>query len=239
MAKINRWWAGDPRENLWLEVTRRDDIGANLKAPQANERGEDYWSYSLIHEIQEGDVIYHYDGVAQAITARSVATGIVWTQDVVWAARGSSARSANITPHSRPGWYLGLEDFDRLPVPITLDSIRNRADANWRILKYVWINWNGPRKHRRRIGRVGRSSDEDQVFNLETHRAIRSKLEGAGNHGSPAGLYRDIGRGLRRAASRDDQSAGCSTMLLSRETGAWAKARRFRGVRNGPAPHYR
>jgi hypothetical protein len=129
MAKINRWWVDNPREKLWLEVTRRDDIGANLKAPQANEQGEDYWSYSLIHEIEEGDLVYHYDGVAQAITARSVATGIVWTQDVVWAARGSSARSANIAPHSRPGWYLGLESFERLPTPITLDSIRNQADA--------------------------------------------------------------------------------------------------------------
>lgn len=69
------------------------------------------------------------DGVAQAITARSVATGIVWTQEVVWAARGSSARSANITPHPRPGWYLGLEGFDRLAAPITLDSIRNHAEA--------------------------------------------------------------------------------------------------------------
>src|ERR1035438_6799357 len=129
MAQINRWGAGNPRENLWLEVTRRDDIGANLKAPQTNEQGEDFWSYSLIHEIREGDVVYHYDGVAQAITARSVATGIVWAQEVVWAARGSSARSANISPHPRPGWYLGLEDFDRLPAPITLDSTRNHAGA--------------------------------------------------------------------------------------------------------------
>jgi hypothetical protein len=63
MVQINRWWAGSPRENLWLEVTRRDDIGVNLKAPQTNEKGEDYWSYSLIHEIQEGDIVYHYDGL--------------------------------------------------------------------------------------------------------------------------------------------------------------------------------
>lgn len=129
MAKIHRWWADRPVENVWLEVTRRRDIGANLKAPQANEQEETFWSYALIREVRDGDIVYHYDGVAQAITARSIATGSVWEDAVIWAARGSYARSANILPHSRPGWYLGLERFERLAAPITLDSIRDQAPA--------------------------------------------------------------------------------------------------------------
>jgi hypothetical protein len=126
--RINRWWAARPDENCWLEVTRRPDIGANLNAPQANEKEREFWSYSLIKEIREGDLVFHYDGVAQAITAQSQATGEVWEDEVVWAARGSSARSANIAPHSRPGWYLGLERYEKLPSPVTLDSIRKRTD---------------------------------------------------------------------------------------------------------------
>jgi hypothetical protein len=42
------WWEEDGRERFWLEITNRDDLGADLKAPQQNERGEPYWSYELI-----------------------------------------------------------------------------------------------------------------------------------------------------------------------------------------------
>src|SRR5947209_2641063 len=129
MSGIHKWWEGRPTEIYWLEVTRRPDIGANLKAPQTNERGDAFWSYSLVKEVTEGDLIYHYDGIAQAIVARSHAIGVVWDGEVVWAARGSSARSANIEPHSRPGWYLGLERFERLSAPITLDAIREKDNS--------------------------------------------------------------------------------------------------------------
>jgi hypothetical protein len=125
----HRWWEGRSTEIFWLEVTRRPDIGANLNAPQTNENADEFWSYSLIKEVKDGDLVFHYDGVAQAIVGRSVATGIVWEDQVIWAARGSSARSANIAPHPRPGWYLGLEGYGRLPVPVTLDAIRERVDV--------------------------------------------------------------------------------------------------------------
>jgi len=55
--------------------------------------------------------------------------GVVWEDEVIWAARGSSARSANIAPHPRPGWYLGLQQFERLGAPITLEQIRDQANA--------------------------------------------------------------------------------------------------------------
>lgn len=105
-----------------------------MKAPQTNERGDAFWSYSLVKEVTEGDLIYHYDGTAQAIVARSHAIGVVWDGEVIWAARGSSARSANIEPHARPGWYLGLERFERLSSPVTLDAIREK-DNSIRLLK--------------------------------------------------------------------------------------------------------
>jgi hypothetical protein len=129
MAGIHRWWEGRSEELFWLEVTRREDIGANLKAPQVDEHGKEYWSYSLIKEIKEGNIVYHYDGARQAITSRSAAIGVVWEDEIMWAARGLSARSANIEPHVRPGWYLGLERFERLPAIITLEVIRERASA--------------------------------------------------------------------------------------------------------------
>src|SRR6266849_4096173 len=129
MPGIHKWWKGRSYENSWLEVTRREDIGVNLKAPQFDEHGTEFWSYALIKEIRSGDTVYHYDGKARAIIARSLAYGAVWEDEIVWAARGLSARSANISPHPRPGWYLGLERFDRLAAAITLDEIRARSNV--------------------------------------------------------------------------------------------------------------
>jgi hypothetical protein len=128
MLKIHKWWEGNPAERFWLEVTRRPDIGANLKAPQTNEEGNDFWSYSLIKDVKQGDRVYHYDGNRQEIVARSLAVGEVWEDDVLWAARGLSARSAKIAPHGRPGWYLGLEQYERLAKPIPLNAIREKSE---------------------------------------------------------------------------------------------------------------
>jgi hypothetical protein len=108
---IHTWWDKKPDETFWLEVTGRPDIGVNLKAPQANEHGTDFWSYSLLKYVNQGDVIFHYNQTQQAIVARSNATGDLWSDNITWAARGTYARGAGIQPHIRPGWYVGLEDY--------------------------------------------------------------------------------------------------------------------------------
>lgn len=58
MATIHRWWQGRPEERVWLEVTRRPDLGANLKAPQRDEKGKEFWSYALLREVKDGDVVF-------------------------------------------------------------------------------------------------------------------------------------------------------------------------------------
>jgi hypothetical protein len=121
---IHAWWEKQPREIFWLEVTGRLDIGVNLKAPQANEHGADFWSYSLLKNVRQGNVIFHYDRNKQAIVARSIATGESWTDTITWAARGTYAREACIQPHTRPGWYVGLEDYTQLRTCLELEVIR-------------------------------------------------------------------------------------------------------------------
>ena len=54
---INRWWDKAKGEIYWLEITGRDDMGADLKAPQRDDEGSDYWSYSLVTEVDDGDVV--------------------------------------------------------------------------------------------------------------------------------------------------------------------------------------
>jgi hypothetical protein len=121
---IHNWWEKKPNEIFWLEVTGRLDLGVNLKAPQANEHGDDFWGYSLLKHVHQGDVIFHYDRNKQAIVAQSIATGELWTDNITWAARGAYARGAGIQPHTRPGWYVGLEGFKQLKTSLELELIR-------------------------------------------------------------------------------------------------------------------
>jgi hypothetical protein len=121
---IHNWWAKKSSEMFWLEVTGRLDIGVNLKAPQTNEHGDDFWGYSLLKYVHQGDVIFHYDRNKQAIVAQSIATGEFWIDNIMWAARGAYARGAGIQPHTRPGWYVGLEGFKQLKTPLELELIR-------------------------------------------------------------------------------------------------------------------
>jgi hypothetical protein len=120
--------ASPPKRGIryWLEITDREDLGGDLKAPQAKENGELFWSYSFIKQIVPGDIVFHYQTREKRIVASSRAVGGWWDQDIVWAARGTSARRAGTVPRPRPGWYRHLESFSPLARPLTLDKIKSR-----------------------------------------------------------------------------------------------------------------
>jgi hypothetical protein len=130
------WWESDRRERYWVEITGRADLGADLKSPQTNESGQEYWSYSLIKSVRPGDVVLHYFTPSRAITAYSIAGGPVEERAIVWAARGSSARHRAVQPHSRPGWVLPLSEHRALAEPVTLSMLTQRhhevrASRDW------------------------------------------------------------------------------------------------------------
>jgi len=127
---MNEWWADDPSESCWLEITARDDIGGYLRAPQENKKGDPYWSYELITRVQPGAHVFHYDKNALAVVASSRASGEWWEQDTHWAAQGTSAREAGIEPHWRVGWVAAIDSFQRFSTPVTLQDIRV-ARPNW------------------------------------------------------------------------------------------------------------
>ena len=115
METIARWWASDSTERYWLEVSDRgSDLGADLNAPASNETGGAFWSYDLLREVEDGDIVLHYDRPEHAIVAWSQAVGVAWPDQVVWAARGMLARSRGIRPHERDGWRVSLNGPFRL-----------------------------------------------------------------------------------------------------------------------------
>lgn len=125
---IFRWWESDPTERYWLEVTDRNDLGSDLNAPKRQEDGREYYGYSLIREIADGDIILHYHKDHKAIVAISQASGNIRSDGVIWGAHGVTARSTGIHPYAREGWRRSLRHFHWLSQRVTLDDIRARQE---------------------------------------------------------------------------------------------------------------
>lgn len=104
----NRWWAADPAERFWIELSYRDDFGVDLNAPTTDERGREHHSYFLITEVKPGDVVFHYSNRENAITGWSRVTGRAFRDEVVWGPQ-AGPMATRPAPHLRPGWRVGLE----------------------------------------------------------------------------------------------------------------------------------
>lgn len=126
---MNRWWADDSNEIFWLEITDRPDIGVDLKAPQRKSDGGEFWGYSLIREINDGDVIFHYSKPAGAVVGRSRASEPLTERPIVWGAHGTAARRAGTIPYERSGWHLPVSEYAPLDRAITLDDLRVQEEA--------------------------------------------------------------------------------------------------------------
>ena len=118
------WWQRHASENVWMEITRRDDIGADLKAPAAARGGGITASYALVPLVQPGDVVVHYDSRQEAIVAVSIAASAAEPAPIYWVARGIYARRAGEQPRWLPGLRVALDQYQQLESPVTLAEIR-------------------------------------------------------------------------------------------------------------------
>ena len=121
---MKRWWAGLYSEHYWMEITERKDLGADLNAPLADEAGKLSPNYALVREANDGDIVFHLDKHRGAIVAHSVVRGPAWEDQVVWGARGASARGQNVAPYVRPGLRRSLQYYSPLAKPTSLQAVR-------------------------------------------------------------------------------------------------------------------
>jgi hypothetical protein len=126
-GQVNQWWAGDPRQRFWLEITDRPDIGVDLHCPQRDASGHRTPGYSLIWWVQAGDVVFHYDKNQHAITAWSRAAGGVTEAPTVWLSHRGATRRRLQQARAQPGWWLDLDGPFPLDPRVTLAHIRERA----------------------------------------------------------------------------------------------------------------
>jgi hypothetical protein len=97
------WWERKVGGNVFIEITRRDDIEADLRAPSAARGGVGSASYALVSAVKAGDVVIHYDSRQEAIVGVGVATGPAEPAPIYWVAWGSYARRGG-----RPCWLPGV-----------------------------------------------------------------------------------------------------------------------------------
>jgi len=123
---VYEWWDKWPDQKFWLEATDRQDIGADLRAPQLDESGKDNWRYTLFMGAKPGNIVLHYDSRTEpnGIVGWSVIAGAPRAEPITWGARGSYAREKGIKPHERAGYVIPLSGFQRLATPVTLTRIR-------------------------------------------------------------------------------------------------------------------
>jgi hypothetical protein len=114
--------------NVWMEITRREDIGADLKAPSAARSGGVTGSYVLVPAVRPDDVVIHYDSRREAIVGVSVATTSAEPAPIYWVARGSYARRAGAQPRWMPGLRVALDRFHELEPPVAMAEIRGHRD---------------------------------------------------------------------------------------------------------------
>jgi hypothetical protein len=123
---LNEWWREDATERYWMEITDRDDLGADLHAPQLDDASRENWTYALVTAVRPGDVVLHWHKRLRGypgIVGHSVAAGAPIEDQIVWTAHGSYGRvRPSTTPE--PSWRLPLTDYTSLPEPVGQDAFR-------------------------------------------------------------------------------------------------------------------
>ncbi|MEA3203088.1 MAG: hypothetical protein QOI63_758 [Thermoplasmata archaeon] len=124
MPKQALWWSDKPEERFWVEITQRPDIGADLKAPQGDKGGKLHHAYSLIAEVQPGDIVFHCNNNVRAIVGVSRVAGSPFPANILW-----SSLADGSDPFDRPGWKVPLEKYTALTPPFGTDEFIARQAA--------------------------------------------------------------------------------------------------------------
>lgn len=143
---INEWWAGEPAERYWLEITDRENLGDDLHAPKSAQSGTETWSYSLVSHVRDGDIVFHYwkqAGQEKAIVGYSRATGSIESDTIRWQSHGTYGRATE-PPETRPAWRFPLSNFTDLTTPVTLDRLRELEPRIRKLSEELAKQFDGP-----------------------------------------------------------------------------------------------
>ncbi len=140
------WWDGDDTERYWMEITNRQDLGADLHAPKLNDSGRPYWSYNLVTDVRDRDIVLHWHKEltgTPAIVGWSTAVGAPQDSSIVWQARGTAGRAHGPTG-AEPAWRMPLTDYTSLARPVDQNALRRAEPDLRRIHQQLDAQHRGP-----------------------------------------------------------------------------------------------
>lgn len=124
--ELHEWWAGDPSERYWLEITDRADLGTNLWAPQLDDGGRPTWGYELVTAVRPGDMVMHWSKLGtKALVAYSHVVGMPQASTILWQSHGTYGRQHGGPTSSEPAWEAPLGGYTKLKNPVSLARIRS------------------------------------------------------------------------------------------------------------------
>ncbi len=85
----NDWWADDPAEIYWMEITDLDDSAANFR--RHNAIGQVERSSTFVSLVQPGDWVFHWPRSNLALVGWSEAVGPLGSETREWQARARRA----------------------------------------------------------------------------------------------------------------------------------------------------
>lgn len=128
---INDWWAGNGAERYWMEITDRDGLGADLRAPQSNPDGRDVWHYTLVRYTEPGDIVFHWHRTwagEPAIVGWSEIVGPLVSDSMEWLAHGTVGRARGRAA-TLPNWVMPLGGFHEFDRPVTRRMLNSEIQA--------------------------------------------------------------------------------------------------------------
>lgn len=144
---MNTWWEGKASENLWVEITDRNDLGSNIKAPVSAQKGKKTSGYELPKYVKEGDVVLHWwkrakNRINHGFYGYSTVVGSVQDEETSWAPRGRYSKGASKEP--KPSTVWNLSNFTELQKPILIGDINLKKVEILQLINTLEIKYGKP-----------------------------------------------------------------------------------------------
>ena len=121
-----RWWAGQPAEIFWLEITDREDLGVDLNAPAEREGGTDYWKCTRSCSCPRGRCRPALsDPPKERAHALVTCRGPALPGRGALGAHGQAGGRGPVAPYLRPGWRHPLDGPYELAEPVMAQQLQD------------------------------------------------------------------------------------------------------------------